>query len=147
MTVPRDIAGLLPQSGAMVLIDEIVACDGARIECRARSHADPANPLTFGNILPIWAGIEYAGQAMAAHFALTLRESGSAPSMGLLGGLRDVVCAVDRLDDVGTPLVVKAERLSQDAAGSIYAFVVAASDDRELMRGRATVVQRAVERS
>lgn len=138
-----DVATLLPQAGAMVLIDAVVRHDERHIACRAHSHRDSANPLARDGALPIWAGIEYAAQAMAAHFALQAGVSGTA-TVGLLGGLRDVVCAVERLDDIESPLLVTAERLSHDRAGSIYAFTLTAElSGRELMRGRATVVQQA----
>lgn len=141
MTELPDIAKLLPQAGAMVLLDAVVAHDERRIACRASSHRDPANPLVHDGTLPVWAGIEYAAQAMAAHFCLTAGVRGEA-TIGLLGGLRDVVCSAARLDDVAAPLIVEAERLSHDAAGSIYGFRVCAGDDgRPLLHGRATVVQ------
>ena len=141
MTDERSIAALVPQSGAMVLLDEIIAHDESRITCRALSHRDPANPLVHDGVLPVWAGIEYAAQAMAAHFGLGAGVPGGA-AIGLLGGLRDVACEVERLDDVASPLLISAERLSHDPAGSIYAFsVTAESDGRPLLTGRATVVQ------
>ena len=136
-----DIAGLLPQRGAMVLLDELVAYDERTIRCRAQSHRRRDNPLAHRGMLPAWAGVEYGAQAMAAHFALSAGATG-AMTVGLLGALRDVVCAVERLDDVASPLRIDAERLSRDAAGSIYAFrITAEDDDRLLVHGRATVVQ------
>lgn len=135
-------AALVPQSGSMVLLDEVVAHDEQSIRCKAHSHVDPAHPLVHGGVLPVFAGIEYAAQAMAAHFSLSAGIAGAA-TIGLLGALRDVVCAVDRLDDVDGALIVACERLSHERAGSIYAFdVLAEKDGRSLLRGRATVVQR-----
>jgi predicted hotdog family 3-hydroxylacyl-ACP dehydratase len=135
------IAKLLPQGGAMVLLDEVVSYDERRIVCRASSHRDPANPLAHEGTLPVWAGVEYAAQAMAAHFSLSADVRGETTT-GLLGGLRDVVCEVSRLDDVASALIVAAERLSHDTAGSIYGFRVSAEDDgRPLLHGRATVLQ------
>jgi predicted hotdog family 3-hydroxylacyl-ACP dehydratase len=125
----------------MVLLDEVVAHDDRTIRCLARSHRRDGHPLAFEGMLPAWAGVEYAAQAMAAHFSLTAGGAG-AMTMGLLGGLRDVACFVDRLDDIASPLFVDAERLSNDAAGSIYAFrITAGVDGRTLVQGRATVVQ------
>ena len=136
------IASLLPQSGAMVLLDAVVAHDQRQIACRARSHRDPGNPLVHEGVLPAWAAVEYAAQAMAAHFSLCAGAAGGA-TIGLLGGLRNVECEVVRLDDVDGTLLVEAERLSHDTAGSIYAFrVMVESDRRMLVQGRATVVQR-----
>ena len=140
MSGPMSIASLLPQSGAMMLLDEVVAHDERRIACRASSHRDPGNPLVHENVLPAWAAIEYAAQAMAAHFSVSAGAEGRA-TIGLLGGLRDVECAVTRLDDINAALLVEAERLSHDRAGSIYAFrVMVETDRRMLVQGRATVV-------
>ena len=125
----------------MRLLDAVLAHDERTIACSATSHRDGANPLRHGDMLPVWAGIEYAAQAMAAHFSLVSGVRGESTT-GLLGALRDVECATSRLDDVASPLIVRAERLSHDAAGSIYAFRVHAQDDeRPLLSGRATVVQ------
>ena len=136
------IADLLPQSGAMVLLDEVLTFDERTIACRAVSHRGTGHPLALDGVLPCWAGIEYAAQAMAAHFSLS-SHSGGAATIGLLGALRDVVCLVERLDDVESPLRIEAERLSQDVAGSIYAFRITAEvDSRVLLEGRATVVQK-----
>jgi len=135
------VADLLPHSGTMVLLDEVVTHDDRTIRCRAHSHRRDGHPLAFQGVLPAWAGVEYAAQAMAAHFSLTAGTAG-AMTIGLLGGLRDVVCFVERLDDIASPLCVDAERLSNDAAGSIYAFrIIAEADGRTLVQGRATVVQ------
>ena len=137
---PR-IADLIPQSGAMVLLDHVIAYDERHMRCRATSHRATGHPLAHRGTLPVWAGIEYAAQAMAAHFTLQSRLAGR-PTLGLLGALRHVRASAARLDDVTGPLIVAVERLSRDAAGSIYAFSVGAEDARELLRGRATVVQR-----
>jgi predicted hotdog family 3-hydroxylacyl-ACP dehydratase len=136
-----DIAALVPHTGAMVLLDEVVAHDERHIRCRTRSHRDPANPLARGGMLPVFAGIEYAAQAMAAHFGLASGSTGKA-TLGLLGALRDVACSVSRLDDVTEPLIVACERLSHDRAGSIYAFSIGTGAGSPLLRGRATVVHR-----
>ena len=92
----------------MVLLDEVISHDERRITCRASSHRDPSHPLARDGMLPVWAGIEYAAQAMAAHFSLSAGVTGAA-TIGLLGALRDVVCEASRLDDVDSPLIVEAE--------------------------------------
>jgi len=136
-----DPAEWLPQAGAMVLLDEVQYRDEARIECRATSHRRADHPLAQGGHLPVWAGIEYAAQAVALHRALG-DAAPRRPRSGFLGALRDVVCGVERLDDVGDVLVVVATRLFADGNGAVYGFAVRA-ERREaiLLSGRATVVQ------
>lgn len=136
-----DPAQWLPQSGAMVLIDAIVLCDGVQIACRAQSHRRAQHPLASAGRLPIWAGIEYAAQAIALHRAL-VDADGRRPRIGFLGALRDVVLAVDRLDDIPQALIVTASRLIADGTGAVYRFSLGAEgSDTALLAGRATVVQ------
>ena len=141
MSEIRDIARLVPQDGAMILLEAIVRHDEGSLVARATGHRDRDHPLAHAGRLPVWAGVEYAAQAMAAHFCLASQVPGEA-TIGLLGGVRDVVCSTATLDDIEGSLLVAVERLSRDVAGSIYAFRLTREvDGRELIRGRATVVQ------
>lgn len=140
-TARVDPTDWLPHAGAMVLLDEVVFRDEARIECRAGSRRLADHPLAHLGRLPVWAGIEYAAQAIALHRALD-GEAGRRPRIGLLGGLRDVTCTVERLDDVAGALLVVATRLFADGTGAVYGFAVHAEGrEAALLSGRATVVQ------
>jgi predicted hotdog family 3-hydroxylacyl-ACP dehydratase len=133
------IARLVPHAGAMCLLDEVLEWDDARIVCRARSHLDPGNPLRSAGALPALTGIEYAGQAMAAHGALCNRDARG--RIGYLVSVRDVVLEVARLDDVAGDLIVSAARLSPSGRELLYDFNLQALG-RELVAGRALVVLR-----
>jgi predicted hotdog family 3-hydroxylacyl-ACP dehydratase len=135
----EEIARLVPHAGAMCLLDEVLEWDDARIVCRTRSHLDAANPLRSDGALPALAGIEYAGQAMAAHGALC--ESGARGRAGYLVSVRDVVLAVARLDDLDADLTVTAARLSPAGPQLLYDFHLQAGG-RKLVAGRALVVLR-----
>lgn len=138
MTLGRDqLARLVPHAGAMCLLDEIIEWDDTRIVCRARSHRDAANPLRCDGALPALAGIEYAGQAMAAHGALCEREARR--RAGYLVSVRDVVLAVARLDDLEAELTVTAARQSPPGPQMLYDFHLQAGA-LKLMAGRALVV-------
>ena len=67
---PSSIAALVPQKGAMCLLEEIVRFDRASIVCRTSSHLSPINPLRCDGRLPSCIAIEYGAQAMALHGAL-----------------------------------------------------------------------------
>jgi predicted hotdog family 3-hydroxylacyl-ACP dehydratase len=130
---------LVPQRGAMCLLDSVAAHDGERILCRATSHLSPANPLRIEGRLPALAAIEYAAQAMAAHGALT----GVAHAQpGRLVAVRDVALHADTLDDCREALAVEAFRVAADAGAVVYGFTVSAGG-RLLAAGRATVKLRA----
>lgn len=120
----------------MCLLDEIIDWDDAHITCRTGTHGNPGNPLRARGCLPAVCGIEYAAQAVALHGALV---SGRASTRGYLASVRGVTIAVDRLDDQGSTLTVKAHLLGADDGSMLYQFDLA-SDSRPLLSGRLTVV-------
>ena len=130
------IAALVPQQGAMCLLDEILSFDERGVVCRTVSHRSPGNPLRCDGRLPAIAGIEYGAQAMAVQGAL--RAEQSAPS-GLLAGARAVRCHTRYLDDETGPLTVRAERLVVDGNRLLYAFAIEGAES-ELVSGRIAVV-------
>ena len=139
MLVTRaEIAGLIPHTGAMCLLDGVVSWDENRIRCVSRSHLDTGNPLRAGDRLPAVCGIEYAAQAMATHGGLAGGTHGR-PRAGYLASLRDVVCRRDRLDDLDGDLVVEAERVMGDEDRVIYEFKLWVGG-MEVLSGRAAVV-------
>lgn len=138
------IAARVPHAGTMCLLDRLLAWDERRIECRAVSHRDEANPLRDAGTLPAPVAIEFASQAMALHGTLSA-PAGSAPRPGMLASVRGVRLQVARLDDVPGELQVVCERLAGDERQAMYSFAVTAADDgRLLVDGRATVVLDAV---
>jgi len=126
------IRSLIPQAGAMCLLERVIACDSETIECGALSHREPGNPLRRDDALPVTAGIEYAAQAVALHGAI--HNPAAKPRRGYLVTLSELRWQVERLDDVGPELVVRARRLSVSGAGASYTFSVSAQG-RELLSG------------
>ena len=135
MNSPK-VADLVPQRGAMCLLDEILSFDERGVVCRAVSHLSPENPLRCDGRLPSIAGIEYGAQAMAVHGAL--QASGVAQA-GVLAGVRAVRCHARYLDDEQGPLTVRAERLVADGGRLLYSFAVEGAAS-ELVTGRIAVV-------
>ena len=132
------IAGLIPHAGSMCLLDGVLACDAEHIVCTSRSHLDADNPLRIAGCLPALCGIEYAAQAMAVHGGMT-GAAHSKPRAGYLVGVRDVVCAVPRLDTVESALTIAAEKLVGDGTNVMYQFSLGA-EGAVILQGRATVV-------
>ncbi len=130
------IARLIPQQGAMCLLECVAGCDARGIACTSTTHRDPANPLRRDDRLPAICGVEYGLQAMALHGALT---AGTPQPNGFVAALADVELAAERLDDVPGALEVTATALSRETRGFIYAFAVAGGG-RVLLSGRGTVV-------
>ena len=139
MLVTRErIAGLIPHSGAMCLLDGVVQWDDSRILCVARSHRAADNPLRAAGRLPAVCGVEYAAQAMAVHGGLAGKVAGK-PRAGYLANLRDVECRRSRLDDLEGDLFVAAERIADDGANVIYRFRLRVGEV-EVLSGQALVV-------
>jgi predicted hotdog family 3-hydroxylacyl-ACP dehydratase len=137
MRLDRDaIARLVPHHGAMCLLEEVLEWNEDSMVCRATSHRDPANPLRTAAGLPAIMGVEYAAQAVAVHGSLT---SNSGPEKGYLAALRDVVCAVERLDTEDGDLVVRTTRVAAESGRLLYDFRIEAGG-RELLKGRLSVV-------
>jgi len=132
------IAGLIPHSGAMCLLDGVLQWDANRILCISRSHRAVDNPLRADGRLPAVCGVEYAAQAMAVHGGLAGKVGGR-PRAGYLASLRDVVCRRDRLDDLEGDLLVEAEQVAGDGAHVIYRFRLRVGEV-EVLNGQALVV-------
>lgn len=134
-----NVAALVPHSGAMCLLSEVVHHDHKSILCEATSHSLPDNPLRCEGRLPALAGIEYAAQAVAAHCTLVDGVPGEQVRRGLLAGARAVTLHAMRLDDIKGPLGVRARRLVADGPRYLYAFTVEAGKQK-LVEGRIAVV-------
>jgi predicted hotdog family 3-hydroxylacyl-ACP dehydratase len=132
------IAARIPHAGSMCLLHEVVSWNADSIDCLARSHRDPANPLRSGNRLAAVHGIEYAAQAMALHGTLLGGENAPASRPGYIGAVRALELHTPRLDGIAGDLSVHAERLVGDASHVLYAFNIRAGD-RLLVEGRISV--------
>lgn len=129
----------IPHQGRMCLLDAVLGWDTTRIRCRVTSHRRADNPLRGPGRLGALAGIEYAGQAMAAHGALMAGLLGTPVRTGYLASVRHLKLAVTRLDDLEGDLEVCAERVAGDTGTALYGFVLRCAT-RELLSGRAGIV-------
>ncbi len=133
-----ELASLLPHAGTMRLLDRVDSWDDSTIRCRAVSHQDPANPLRRGVTLNVVAGLEYAAQAMGVHAGLLDGRPSADGSIGYVGGLRDVIFRVDRLDECPGELTIDATRLFADQRSFMYRFTVSCHG-QEVLAGRASI--------
>ena len=134
----KPIRELVPHRGAMCLLEEVLDWDEHAIICRASSHRDPSNPLRTAEGLAAVTGVEYAAQAVAVHGSLNDKNS-TKPGIGYLAALRDVVCAVERLDTEPGDLTVRATKVTAESGRLLYDFRIE-SGGRELLKGRLSVV-------
>ena len=134
----EELSTFLPHVGAMRLIDRVESWDDARIRCHTRSHHDPGNPLRHGTRLEAVTGLEYAAQAMGVHVGLLNRTQSTGGLIGYVGGLRDVVLSIDRLDECPVELTIDATCLFADNSSFMYRFSIT-SGGRDVMTGRASI--------
>lgn len=134
-------AELLPHAEPMVLIDSVVHSDPRKIICRASSHRAADNPLRLGGRLSIYAGLEYAAQAMAAHAKLGANAE-EAPRRGFLATASKIVAHTDRLDTVAADLEIVARQTTTNGDSSLYEFTITGAG-RLLLEGQLMVVKQA----
>ncbi len=131
----------LPHSGAMCLLDRVVAWDEQRICCSTASHLSGANPLRHDGVLPGLCALEYAAQALALHGVLNRQQravSGQYEQAYVVSS-KQLVFTADNLADVGESLTIKAELTVWHEASAIYAVSVSAGE-RSLLQGDLTVM-------
>lgn len=138
------IAARLPHAGRMCLLDAVLEWSPAHVLCRADNHRAPDHPLRQFGRLGAACGVEYAAQAIAVHAALLAGDAGAddapaQPRSGMLVGARRLTLHVERLDDVDSPLLVRAEPVALGEDMLLYDFTVRA-DTRMLLEGRAAIL-------
>src|SRR4030095_6934785 len=136
-----EIRTLVPHSGTMCLLDSVTEWDDRSIVCASNTHRDPANPLRRGGRLSAVHAFEYAAQAAAVHGGLRARSVGVTAPPGYLAALRDARLCVMHLDDLASPLQIRAHRLFGEAANTVYECQVSAGDVL-LGEGRSTILLR-----
>ena len=133
-----ELAVFLPHAGSMRLLERVASWDESSISCHTMTHHDPANPLRRGASLDAVAGLEYAAQAMGVHVGLLDGGMSSGGAIGYVGGVRDVVFGIDRLDDCLDELTIDATCLFMGDDSFLYRFAIS-SGGREVMSGRASI--------
>ena len=134
----KEIEALIPHSGAMSLLNEVLKWDEDHIVCLANSHRSKHNPLRNENILSSVCGVEYAAQAMAVHGALSTGDPDEEPRPGYLASIKNLDLLVSSWDDIESDLVIEAELLMRDKEFLVYQFRVL-SEDLNLLSGRAII--------
>ncbi len=112
---------LVPQRPPMLLLDEVVAWDGATLRCAATVGADWL--LLVDDSLPASALLEVMAQTVAALHGLQGRERGEPVRVGLLLGCRALALHVPRLP-VGERVLASARQsFGMDAVTEFHCTV------------------------
>jgi predicted hotdog family 3-hydroxylacyl-ACP dehydratase len=136
-----EIRTLIPHSGSMCLLDSVAEWNDRSIICTSNTHLDEGNPLRRDGQLSAVHAFEYAAQATAVHGGLLARLVGMTAPPGYLAALRDAHLCVTHLDDLTSPLQIRAYRLVGEAANTVYKCRVSAGDIL-LAEGRVTIMVR-----
>ena len=143
----QELCQLLPHSGTMCLIDEIISWDSTNLLAQTESHLNCNNPLRHQGAISSIIGVEYAAQTMALHAALLSQQEDPGNSRkqkpgGYLATIRNIRIDADSLyspDSVNlSPLVISVSVLMCDSQGYSYDFTITA-DNSPLLSGRLTI--------
>ena len=122
----------------MRLLDSVERWDASSISSRATSHKDSRNPLRHAGRLSAETGLEYAAQTMGIHARLLTRDQNAEGVIGYVGGVREFLLAVERLDTLSEDLLIDATRLLEGEGSVMYEFRMTAGN-RLVVSGRASI--------
>jgi predicted hotdog family 3-hydroxylacyl-ACP dehydratase len=141
-TLPMPAARLLPHTGGIVLLDEVLSCSGDTLTARA-----VVRPTLFSQAdgsLPPWMGLEILAQAIAAWAGWQALIAGKPPQLGFLLGTRLYECRAGVLAP-GAALTARVTRTLQDDSGmgSFEGVILEDTPEgpREIAQARLTVYQ------
>jgi predicted hotdog family 3-hydroxylacyl-ACP dehydratase len=135
----QQIMRMIPHSGSMCLLDDVLEWNEISLRCRSRRYRDLDNPMRRENgVLGVISGVEIAGQAVAVHARLRAESLGE-PQQGYLVSLREVQSRAGRLDAIAGDLLIDAKILAGDARSATYQFALSVAGTA-LLNGRLTVL-------
>ena len=129
------IAELVPHAGPMRLLERVLAHDPMRTLCEVRVDESALFAGDDGRV-PVWVGLEYMAQAIAAHAGLVARAAGEPPRAGLLLGSRRLRFFGDAFAR-GERLRVEVQPLRASAA--LVAFACSLRDASGALRAEGTL--------
>ncbi len=136
--IDTDVAGLIPHSGDMSLLERLVSWDAASVTLSTMTHLNPTHPLAAGGRLRSIHLCEYGAQAMAVHGGLRARARGERAQPGMLVSLKDVTLYCDYVHELRGELLIEARQLHCNDSAWQYEFR-ALFEGRTLAQGRAMI--------
>jgi predicted hotdog family 3-hydroxylacyl-ACP dehydratase len=109
-----DIRSLIPHSGAMVLLDRVIAADEESLCAEVRIRPDSLFCAADG--VGAWVGLEYMAQTIAAFAGYTAYLRGEAIKAGFLLGARRYESSLPMFS-LGSLLQVHVRRVLQSESG------------------------------
>lgn len=136
----HDITALLPHSGTMVLLDQLIQADAEQLVAGVQIGAD--SMFLQDAEVGAWVGIEYMAQAIAAWAGYQARQRGEPVKIGFLLGARRYDCRVPAFT-MGQQLQVTARMLLQadNGLGSFACTIHDVHTKEELAQATVSVFQ------
>lgn len=112
-----DVAGLIPHSGRMVMLDRVLEFseDGLVAELIVRNDG----LFSDESVMPAWAGIEYMAQTVGAYSGIKSKLAGEPIKLGYLLGTRRYNSNVASFE-AGTKLTVQVKVIIQDERLGVF---------------------------
>lgn len=117
----QEVARCLPHEGPMVLLERVLQCTEESLECETSTHLQPEHPLSIEGQLSVFAGVEYAAQAMALHKCLNAESDGKVRS-GFVAVTSNLMPHLVVLNQASGTLNVAVNMLDSSGGGSLYEF-------------------------
>jgi predicted hotdog family 3-hydroxylacyl-ACP dehydratase len=108
------IEDLVPHSGDMCLLDEVISFDKESLRASARIKNE--NPFLIDDFVSSWIGVEYMAQAIAAWAGTIAVQKGEAIRLGFLVGTREYNVDSSRFA-IDTQLDIQVKRIMEGANG------------------------------
>ncbi|MBF0263671.1 MAG: phosphotransferase [Gammaproteobacteria bacterium] len=136
----KEIKKLIPHSGNMCLIEEVLEADKQSLKARSQTHLSENNPLRVNGQIHIVNAVEYAAQAMAIHGALlSLKDSDEVVvKQGYIVSLRNINTYIEYLPVSESDLLVAINLLMGSETGYSYEFEVK-NKNNLLISGRISI--------
>ncbi|MEN8820285.1 MAG: hotdog family protein [Abyssibacter sp.] len=136
--LPCAAEAYLPHDAPMALVDQIVDVEPGRLMARVDIHPDCQFADADG--VPVWVGIEYMAQTIAAYGGVLATTQGQPVKIGFLVSARRVQCAVDAFG-FGDVLDVEAREINMPDDGLATFDCQVLRDGQSLMSARINVYQ------
>jgi predicted hotdog family 3-hydroxylacyl-ACP dehydratase len=134
--VSWSVAELLPHSGPMVLLDDVLGAGPGWVAAGVRI-AEDSRFLERGRGVPCWLGLEYMAQTIALYSGLAAKRAGRPVRIGFLLGSRRYEAMADHFA-LGSYLRIDAREEWHDGQMGVFDCTVE-EDGRCLARARLSV--------
>ena len=132
------IIDLVPHSGKMAILDHLISADDHQATSTVSIHSGSMFFIR-GKGVPVWIGIEYMAQTIAALSGYHAKLKGEAVKIGLLVGCRKSICHVPHFGE-GWNLNVQVTHVWEAEGMAVFDCVISA-DDNILMEANINVYQ------